>query len=106
MDGMWEVQTEHPIPLGTVQRFDAVGDGEAGWAFANMNVRRMGLYAVLTITGFLGARISTTPTRSYEFDGEEFVEDCPNYGIDEAIIEAAVRHMAEQESLRRAAGAS
>lgn len=100
IDGAWRTlvsRLEDAAKPGDVLRFDATNTQLPGWAVC---VR---MFAVMTRNGtlyeseFLGAVIADGPTRVESFEGLELTAMQPNYGVEEKVLEAAVRSWASKD---------
>lgn len=113
LDGMWEMQVGHPnvgdLKVGDVRRIHPVAGNPysevGGWAFVYRIVperyepMKGGVIPAMAV--MYGAVVADTPERTAkDFDGEPIVIQHYNYGIDEKLIEGAVRHAAERHVKR------
>lgn len=91
MDAMWE--TGERVPIGTVRRFDKAVNGCAGWgvAWKYSTVQATHRHGPIAVTVFLGAKLPDQPRNKFTVDGVDYDEPEPNWGVEEWIVEAAVR---------------
>ena len=99
LDGMWEIPNP-TIGVGDVMRIRKGGPSSLeGWAF----VQRVEPARTQPSTGqllpptaiLIGAVVADAPTRTErDYTGQEFVIEQHNFGIDEKLIEQAIRHLA------------
>lgn len=96
LDGLWTSCDKPDVPLGTVRRFRGEGghrDGFDGWGCAIRREVKFSMHGKVTLTVWHGALVVQAPTRIEGEGDDALVIEQHNFGIDEALIEGAVRSL-------------